>query len=112
MSPVSTLRNIFILAVLIGGVYFLSKHIDSLRITVAQMLHVSPKVLGVSTKINPSDEIKQNVAEGMSDMKKQALNIKVADVLSVASRSAKIINDVKDVTSFLQGQILQFTNKK
>jgi hypothetical protein len=111
-SPVRTLLNIFLIVALIGGVYYLSQNIDQLRIKAAQMLHVSPKVLGVTTRINPADEIKKDVTEQVDVVKKQVLNIRVSDVLTTVGRAQKIAHDIQDLRTFTFTQLDELRKKK
>ncbi len=111
-SPVRTLLNIFLIVALIGGVYYLSQNIDQLRIKAAQMLHVSPKVLGVTTRINPADEIKKDVTEQVDVVKKQMLNIRVSDVLTTVGRAQKIAHDIQDLRTFTFTQLDELRKKK
>lgn len=105
--------NILLIVALIGGVYFLSQNVDTLRIQVARLLHISPKVLGVNTRItNPADEIKKDVTEQVDIVKKQALNIRVSDVLTTVGRAQKIGHDMQDIRSFTLTQINDWLKKK
>ena len=111
-SPVRALLNILIIAILIGGVYLLSQNVDPLRLKAAELLHVSPKVLGVTTRINPADEIKKEVENQAEEVKKQALNIRVSDVLTTVNRLQKIGHDLHDVQAFTFTQIDMLLKKK
>lgn len=111
-SPVRTLLNILIIVVLILGVYYLSQNVDPLRIKAAQLLHISPKVLGVTTRANPADDIKKDMSEQVDVVKKQALNIRISDVLSTVGRVQKIGHDMQDIRSFTLTQLDSWLKKK
>lgn len=111
-SPVRVLFSILIIVSLTVGVYYLSQNVDPLRIKAAQLLHISPKVLGVSTHNNPADEIKQDVSDQVNVVKKQALQIRIADILSTAARVQKIGQDVQDLQSFTLTQVDHWLKKK
>lgn len=111
-SPVRALFTILLIVSLVLGVYYLSQNVDSLRVKAAQLLHVSPKVLGVTTRANPADEIKKDVSEQVDVVKKQALNIRVSDILNTASRMQKIGHDMQDIRTFALTQLSQLGKKK
>lgn len=107
-SPVRPVLNVIVIVGLVGGVFYLSQHVESVRTQVAQLLHVSPQVLGATTRINPADEIKQNVNEQVDVVKKQALNIRISDILTVIGRAQQVGHDVQDVRTFTQSKIDEF----
>ncbi len=105
----SILRNLFIMGILIGIIYGITNYNGVIQYEAAKLLHLSSShVAGASTKVEDEKigpEIGKEVAHGVEGVKKQALNVKVGDVISTLGRAEKIIHDAQSVTTYVKEQI-------
>jgi hypothetical protein len=115
MRFITALRNIFLLLLIVGFVYIFSNYAEPVKNMVFGMLHIpSSSVLGASSEraSDFSQKVSSDIGNQAENLKKQALNIKVGDIVNTLARAQKIPQDITIAEEFIKTQFENLTKKK
>jgi uncharacterized protein YjbJ (UPF0337 family) len=101
-------RNIFFIALLVGGVYFVANYGGGLKNQALSMVGLSDgDVKGASTKKaeEVSGKISNDVENQLDVAKDQALNMRVSDALNAISRFQRVPKDFNSISGYVQDQM-------
>lgn len=103
------LRNLFVIAFLIGIVYLAVNFSGPVKGMISSALHMpDAKVMGASTK-RFDEKLHQDINGKVDNAKNQVLNVKVGDAVNFFSTVAKLSGQAQE---FVNTQINNFTGKK
>ena len=91
-------KNIFIIGVVAGAIYFLPKYVGVVQ---------KAGVKGESTKKAQeiSSQIGFDINSEVTHAKKQILNVKISDIIDGASKLSRISQDIKNGQEYIKEQI-------
>jgi hypothetical protein len=115
MRIFSVLRNVFLIVLVVGVVYMFANYAEPVKTMVFSMLHIpSSSVLGASSSRAEdfSKKVGADIGVQANNLEKQALNIKVGDIVSVLGRAQKIPQDIQAAGDFIKQQVDTVTKKK
>jgi hypothetical protein len=115
MRIITVLKNIFLVVLIVGFVYIFSNYAEPVKNMVFGMLHIpSTSVLGASSERagDFSKKMSSDISDQAENLKKQALNIKLGDVVNTLARAQKIPQDIKVAGDFIKEQADNFTKPK
>ena len=109
------IKHLLTIALVIGIVYFAVSYSGPVKDRFLTILHFSgSSVKGASTKRADaiSGQIKSDINNQLDSVKKQALNVKVSDLMNTFSRLQKIPRDVTSLENYLKDQLNNLTKNK
>ena len=115
MRIFSVLRNVFLILLIVGVVYMFANYAEPVKNMVFGVLHLpTNNVLGASSSRagDFSKKVGSDVGAQVNNLEKQALNIKVSDILGVVGRAQKIPQDIIAAGNFIKQQAENITKKK
>ncbi len=115
LSVLKVFKNILVILVLVVVIVLLVRNSDAIKNQALSILHLSPKqVAGLQTKRGEqiTNQLQSDVQNQMDTVKKQALNVKVGDVIELLGRAQKIIHDAQTFEEYIKEQIDNLGKKK
>lgn len=102
------IRHVLTLILIIGIGYFIITYSGPVKDKFMTLFHLSAgSVKGASTsRANAlTGQIKSDINNQVGSLEKQALNIKISDIVQVLSRLQKIPRDINSLENYLTAQI-------
>ena len=115
MSKFAVLRNLIMIIIIVGVVFMFSNYAEPVKNMVFGMLNIpNSSVLGASSQRAEefSQKVGSDIGGHLENLQKQALNIKMGDIVNTLSRAQKIPQDLNTAREFIKEQadnVLQST---
>lgn len=105
MHKKKLLKSFFIILIIVGAVFAFKN--PTVKDQLSTIFHLyGGNVLGINTKKADglTSQLQSDVNQQINNVQKQALNLKISDVLNFFNRTQKVANDFKSMQNYVKDQ--------